>query len=184
MRLALALLLAVCAAFIPGAGHAQFRDQLYTTPVIPSSPAASANASSQPTVLLVIPASAMEAAGPNGASDPALILGGVVGGSVGLVSGMFLGAVIDGEADPDCIDFCFGPGLVLGLLAGEALGMSAGVHIANGRRGSLPLGMLTSAGILTFGLVAGNSFPPSLIIVPLSQLAGSIWVERRTNRRR
>lgn len=182
MRLAVALLVAVCAALVPRAGHAQFRDQLYITPVIPSS-AAAADAPSAPMVLLVIPASAIQAAGPNGASDPALLLGGVLGGGVGLVAGTFLGAVIDGEADPDCIDFCFGPGLVLGLLAGEALGMSAGVHIANGRRGSLPLGMLTSAGILAFGLVAGNSFPPSLVIVPLSQLAGSIWVERRTNRR-
>lgn len=183
MRLVLALLLAVCAAFAPHAGHAQFRDQLYTSPVLPSS--AAADAPAQPTLLLVIPADAFGAvAGPEGASDPALILGGVVGGGVGLVAGMFVGAVLDGRADPDCIDFCFGPGLVIGLLAGEALGAAAGVHIANGRRGSLPLGMLTSAGILTFGLVAGNEYPPSLVIVPLSQLIGSIWVERRTARRR
>lgn len=183
MRLA-TILLVLCAAFLPRAGHAQFRDQLYTSPVLPA-PAVSAVAPAEPVLLLALPANAVADARMQrgGASTPVLILGGAVGSGVGLVAGGVLGALLD-PADPDCIDFCFGPGFVVGLLAGQALGMAGGVHVVNGRRGSLPMGMLTTAGILAVGLVAGNNHPEALLVVPVSQLVGAIWTERRTDRRR
>ena len=117
-----------------------------------------------------------------GRATPWLVFGGVVGGGVGLVGGMFTGALIDGAADEDCRDFCFGPGLILGTLAGEALGVALGVHLANRRSGSLPAGLLTSAGILALGLWLGNNQPMSLLVVPVSQLIGTISVERATGR--
>jgi hypothetical protein len=119
----------------------------------------------------------------SGPSEEWLALAGVVGGGVGLVGGMAAGALAQKAVDGNCTRDCSMLGIVLGGLAGEALGMSAGVHLANGRRGSLPLGMLTSAGILTVGLVAGNNIPIMLLLVPVGQLIGTVTVERRTGRR-
>jgi hypothetical protein len=113
-----------------------------------------------------------------------LALGGVLGGGAGLVAGVLAGAALDGPAPDDCIDFCFGWGTVIGGLAGEALGLALGVHLTNGGRGSLPLGMLTSAGILTAGVIGGNDIPEMLVIVPVSQVIATVTVERRTGRRR
>lgn len=124
------------------------------------------------------------AAGPDGAPDLALALGGIVGGGVGMFAGMFAGALLDGDADEDCIDFCFGPGLILGFLGGEALGIAGGVHLANGRRGSLPLSMLTSVGILAASLVLANEVPIMLLLTPVTQIIISGAVERRTSRDR
>lgn len=117
-------------------------------------------------------------------SPELLALGGVVGGGAGLVAGALAGAWLQGSKDPDCIDFCIGWEPIVGALAGEALGLALGVHLANGRRGSLPLGMLTSAGILTVGAIGGNNVPPMLLIVPVTQIIATVTVERRTERRR
>lgn len=117
-------------------------------------------------------------------SDAVLAVGGVLGGGAGLMAGMIAGAFLDGPPPEDCIDFCFGPGIIIGGLAGEALGVALGVHLVNGRRGSLPLGMLTSAGILTVGAIGGNDVPEMLVIVPVSQILAAVAVERRTDRRR
>jgi hypothetical protein len=112
-----------------------------------------------------------------------LALAGVVGGGLGLVGGMFLGAAIDGGGDDDCIDMCFGPGLILGALGGEALGMALGVNLANGRKGSLPANLLASAAILTGGLLATHE-SGLFVTVPIGQLGGTIAVERAVERRR
>lgn len=178
MRPALAVLLVLLALAAPRAAHAQSTAQLLAG--VPSDP---------PLVVLVHQAS--------GASRPVLVAldsvrvpreratgwlvaGGVAGGGVGMFAGMIAGALIDGKADEDCIDFCFGPGLILGTLAGEALGGALGVHLANGRRGSLPLGMLTSAGILTLGLFTALEVPEILLVIPVAQLVGAIRIERAT----
>ena len=126
-----------------------------------------------------------EAVQPERRRPPELLaLGGVLGGGAGLVVGALAGAWLEGPADPDCIDFCIGWEPIVGALAGEALGLALGVHLTNGRRGSLPLGMLTSAGILTVGAIGGNNIPPMLLIVPVSQIIATVTVERRTERRR
>jgi hypothetical protein len=116
-------------------------------------------------------------------SPELLALAGAVGGGVGLFTGMAVGALLDYPVDEDCIDFCFGTGLILGTLAGEALGIALGVHLANGRTGSLPLGMLASAAILAVGGVAGNEIPIMLVMVPVAQIVGAIQVERTTSPR-
>lgn len=173
-------LLVLCAV-LPRAGHAQLRDELYTTPVMD----APADTTPEPAPLLAIPGAAPAEArdGEAGGSTSAMVLGGVLGAGAGTVAGWLVGAYVDGEPDPDCIDFCFGPALVLGTLAGEALGLAAGVHLANGRRGSLPLSVLTSAGILAAGIMVGHEHAGTLVLVPVSQLVGAIWMERETPRR-
>lgn len=64
------------------------------------------------------------------------------------------------------------------------MGIATGVHLANGRRGSLPLGALASAGILAVGLVASSEQPELALVVPIGQIVGAVNVERRTARRR
>lgn len=171
MRFSLIGLFLLFASLAPRSANAQAVDPLPSRLVPPAMLAAAATA----------PAADAQ---PGGRSPEVLALGGVVGGGVGMFAGMFAGALLDGPADEDCIDFCFGPGLILGTLAGEALGIAAGVHLANGRRGSLPKSALTSAGILAVGLVAGNNVPEMLVVVPVSQIVASITVERRTARNR
>jgi hypothetical protein len=168
------LLLALLA---PRAAHAQFRDQLFTIDRADS--------------LAATPPGALPrlrpwdgAQGGDDANTVRMILGGAGGGALGLVVGMAAGAVLDGPADEDCIDFCFGPGLVGGALLGEAVGMALGVHLADGRRGSLPMGLLTSAGILAVGLFAGQDSPTLILAIPVGQLIGTMTVERSTGYRR
>lgn len=117
-----------------------------------------------------------------GSATAWLVLGGVAGGVVGTFGGMAGGALLDGAAAGDCIDFCFGPALVLGTLGGEAVGVAAGVHLANGRRGNLALGTLASAAILASGLVLGSEVPVLFFALPAAQLGGVIAVERATAR--
>ena len=112
-----------------------------------------------------------------------LALGGVAGGGLGLVGGAVLGAAIDRADDDDCIDMCFGPGMILGALGGEALGMALGVNLANGRKGSLPANLLASAAILAGGLLATHE-SGLLVAVPVGQLGGTIAMERAAERRR
>jgi hypothetical protein len=111
-----------------------------------------------------------------------LVVGGVVGGGVGMIGGMLIGALIDGPADRDCVDFCFGPGLILGTLVGEVAGIALGVHLANRRTGSLPIGLLASAGLLTLGGLVALEAPEVFLFIPVAQIIGSIQVERITGR--
>ena len=115
---------------------------------------------------------------------PALVLalGGAVGGGVGMFGGMAAGELRDG-GPRNCEDMCFGPGIILGTLAGEAIGVAVGTHLANGRRGRLIPGLLTSGGILAAGIAAGLVAPPVLLAIPPAQIIGSIGAERATQHR-
>jgi hypothetical protein len=126
----------------------------------------------------------MESADQQGSGRPTLLLvaGGAAGGALGLIGGMLLGTLVDGPPDEDCRDFCFGPGLILGTLVGEAAGIPLGVHLTNGRRGSLPIGVLTSAGILVLGGLVLLEVPELFLAIPVAQLIGAIRAERITGR--
>lgn len=117
-----------------------------------------------------------------GAALEWLAVGGVVGGGVGLAGGLLIGALVDGPPEADCIIYCFSPAMVVGALAGEALGIAAGVHLANGRDGSLLLGTAASSGILLLGFVAGLEAPGIGLIIPIGQIVGAMAVERSTER--
>src|SRR5687768_633997 len=119
---------------------------------------------------------------PGGRPAGWLVVGGVGGGGVGMIGGMIIGALMDGPADEDCIDFCFGPGLILGTLVGEVAGVALGVHLANRRRGSLPIGLLTSAGLVILGGLVALEAPEVFLFIPVAQIIGSIQVERITGR--
>lgn len=175
MRLSLASLLLLAALPLARPAHAQLPDPAATVGPWAWSPVVT-----PPRVAHPAPAVRMERERP----QELLALGGVLGGGAGLVVGGIAGSLLQGGKDPDCIDFCFGWQPIVGALAGEAFGVALGVHLANGRRGSLPLGMLTSAGILTVGAIAGHETPEMLLVVPVSQVIAAVTVERGTERRR
>lgn len=184
MRPVLAALLVLLALFAPRAASAQAPDPRLAIPAPGLARVQLDGAPSGSYLVLRRAEFALDAADENGAATGWLVVAGAVGGGLGMFSGMLTGALLDGEPDRDCIDFCFGPGLVYGFLLGEAVGIATGVHVANGRRGSLPLGMLYSAGILTGGLIFGNEVPLILVALPAAQIAGAIYAERGTARRR
>jgi hypothetical protein len=177
MRLSIAILLVHGTLLAPTSANAQHAAELLTgLRVDPPPPAAAL-----PTLST---RDGLERALAKGRRSPELLaMAGAVGGGVGLFTGMAVGALLDHSVDEDCIEFCFGPGMILGTLAGEALGIALGVHLANGRTGSLPLGMLASAAILVVGGVAGNEIPIMLVMVPVAQIVGAIQVERTTSPR-
>lgn len=178
MRFAVAVLALLAGSATPRPAHAQHRDQSIAAMWMDLSPPAPGD---QPRVVVLVP-DAASMRGPEGASTEWLVVAGVVGGAVGMVGGLATGALLDGPADPECIDFCFGPGVILGPLIGEVVGVSLGVHLANGSRGRIVPGVLTSAGLLAGGLAVGLAVPPLLFVVPVGQLAGVIRMERRTAR--
>ena len=187
MRLILPVLLVLAALLGPRSAHAQFVPLRAADPGTDARGMGTADAAPLALSVYVLPAPgpADDAPVDRGRSDPWLVAGGVVGGGVGLFGGLVVGALLDGPADPQCRDMCFGPGLILGALAGEALGVALGVHLVNGRHGSLPLGFLTTAGVLTAGILAGEVMSPMILLaIPVGQLAGAIKVERATSRRR
>lgn len=112
-----------------------------------------------------------------------LAAAGAAGAGVGFMAGMFIGAAIDGR-DDDCIDMCFGSGMLLGALGGEALGMALGVHLANGRQGSLARNALVSAALLTAGVLATHESGGLIVAVPVGQLVGTVAMERADTRPR
>jgi hypothetical protein len=188
MRTPMSLVLAAIAAAAPSAAHGQAPPAAAESPVAlrpgPQRTPPFEVAPGLAAVALDAGSHARLAASPgprHGTSR--LALGGVVGGGLGLLAGMSLGAAIDGASDEECIDMCFGPGLILGALGGEALGMALGVNLANGRKGSLPANLLASAAILTGGIFATHE-SGLLIVVPVGQLGGTIAVERAVERRR
>ncbi|HEU0012944.1 MAG TPA: hypothetical protein VFQ45_04635 [Longimicrobium sp.] len=119
-------------------------------------------------------------------STARLAFGGVVGGGLGLVGGWVAGVLLQGEPDPRCIDMCFGLGPVLGVLAGEALGIGLGVNLANGARGHTGLTVLASSAILAAGVVMLTETIDGGVIlaIPVTQIIGAITVERRTEQAR
>lgn len=183
MRTSSAILLVIATLLAPRSANAQYAAELLTGLRV-ASPEIAAAPSLEAGVPALAAQGGLERALAEGRRSPELLaLAGVVGGGVGMFTGMAIGGLLDQSVDEDCIDFCFGPGMILGTLAGEALGIALGVHLANGRTGSLPLGMLASAAILVVGGVAGNEIPIMLVMLPVAQIVGAIHVERITSPR-
>lgn len=118
-------------------------------------------------------------------SNTRMVLGGLAGGAVGLVAGGLLGAVIgnDDDSEEGWVDAL--QGAVIGGTIGESAGIALGVHLANRRRGSLPLELVASTAIGVIGLLVlyENQSPPIapilLAATPAAQLASVIAIERR-----
>lgn len=114
------------------------------------------------------------------------VLGGLAGGALGAGVGFLAGLAANGSCEGD--EVCVLPAFA-GAILGETLGLPLGVHVAEGRRGSYPLGALASVGVTAAGLglmsLVGDSGPPAqgiAVMVPVAQLLASIAVERRTAR--
>ena len=116
-----------------------------------------------------------------------LALAGAVGGAVGFFGGGAIGLGV-GQivARPGCIDYCgLGPA-IFGALAGEALGVAGGVHLANRSRGSFGLDVLASAVVpaTLAAVLTDRVHDKFLIVIPAAQLAVVVVTERRSAARR
>ena len=118
---------------------------------------------------------------PRREASPALLVGsGVLGG----VAGLFTGAIVGGRlTEHDCED-CGLAGVVYGGVMGWSAGIPLGVHMANGRRGSYGLSLLSSLAIGGLGLPVAsetNSGVP-MLSVPVLQIMASVLIERKTQK--
>lgn len=115
-----------------------------------------------------------------------LVLGGVVGWSVGAVVGALLGHAIEGEVD-ESMFFITGH-MAAGALLGSTLGAPFGVNLANGGASNTPLSILASFGIIAVGgllatQVTGTAGAVAVIVViPLAQIGTSVVIQRATTR--
>jgi hypothetical protein len=121
---------------------------------------------------------------------------GILLGGVGFLAGGAVGYAIAsscqvGTPNPD--DWCAVEGTLVGAVIGGTSGMALGVHLGNGRRGSLALDLLTGAALggLGIGIAAGTKpdwgtplFWTLSLGIPVGQLAGTVAVERAVGRSR
>lgn len=104
-----------------------------------------------------------------------MVMGGLLGGGLGALVGYQLGRSGDVGAE------------VAGASLGSAAGIPLGVHIANGRRGSLLVEEAVSLGIALIALRAAGpdaDAVPLLVAAPLVSLGASVVIEERTTRKR
>lgn len=118
-------------------------------------------------------------------SVPAMLLGGVAGGAVGLIAGAYGGVAVERagvRAGLWRMSNEYVPaGLVWGALLGESLLLPLGVHAGGGGRGSYWRSAATSIGVMGAGLLlAIPTSGVSLLFVPPVQLGTSIHIEQRS----
>lgn len=122
---------------------------------------------------------------------------GSVGRAVGFglllgVAGFAGGALIGSAASDECLnadDICIPQAAFFGAAGGGTLGMAAGVHLGNRRRGKFLLDFLVAAAVWGTGIaIAAGSEDQDLraavlIAIPIVQLGTTVAVERSTGRR-
>ena len=109
---------------------------------------------------------------------------GLLAGAIGFFGGGFAGYGID-KMSSDYYDEWDGLwGFVIGAPIGESLLLPVGVHLANGRRGNLPLAVLASVGIAGTGIAMAASTGEAkiLVAIPIAQLIACTAIERSTSR--
>lgn len=125
------------------------------------------------------------------------IAGGLVGGAIGTAALGFTAGILNTNRDrcSDNPDACTGylvDGLVVGGMAGHAIGIPAGAWLANGRRGNLTKSLLVSGGIFVAELIAVSALVDDNYLVrdrstllavlaaaPAAQLVSSAVIEAR-----
>ncbi len=115
-------------------------------------------------------------------ADPIAV--GLLMGTIGFFGGALVGYEIDKitsdyEGEWDGFD-----GVLIGAPIGESLLLPVGVHLANGRRGNLPLAMLASIGIAGTGIALAASADNAniLVAIPIAQLIACFAIERSASR--
>jgi hypothetical protein len=117
----------------------------------------------------------------------ALVFAGLAGGAVGAL--LLTGAAYAIAPEPEECDDCEGPGAkdlaaAVGVLIGEAAGLSLAVHFANGRYGNFGKELFMAAGTIALMVPAAFKGEPSLIFaVPVIQLILVIREERAAEKR-
>lgn len=113
---------------------------------------------------------------------PGLVLAGLIGGTVGVFAGGFIGSALGGGNAICGDDACGLEEAVYGAIIGESALLPLGVHLANHRRGSYGLSLLASGAIALAGVAAVDATDDGwpLIAVPVGQLVSSILIERAT----
>ena len=121
------------------------------------------------------------------------VLLGSAAGVVGFVGGLAVGyEVANSEACRLSDGPCISEGTLLIASVFGALGLATGTHVGNARKGSLGYDMVVSVGLGAIGLalsalvhedsgtLTDNRFGSSvLLVLPLAQLVGTVYVERR-----
>jgi hypothetical protein len=121
---------------------------------------------------------------------------GVLLGGVGFLAGGAVGYRIasscqSGTPNPD--NWCAVEATLIGAAIGGTSGMALGVHLGNGRRGSLALDLLTGGAVGGLGMVIaassqrdhGGALTRTLYFgIPVGQLAATVAVERAVGRSR
>jgi hypothetical protein len=109
---------------------------------------------------------------------------GLLAGTIGFFGGGFTGAAIDKVSSDGYEELDGLLGFVVGAPIGESLLLPVGVHLANGRRGNLPLSVLASLGITGAGIAMAASTGEAkiLVAIPLAQLLACTAIERGTSR--
>jgi hypothetical protein len=122
-------------------------------------------------------------------STPLMVGAGLGGAVSGFFGGMLVGWSLGGGGEICGDDPCGLYTGILGSLVGEAIGLPLGVHLANRRRGSFPLDLLTSLASVAAGVTVMAGIDPdyggtvALAATPIVQLVATIAVERATGRR-
>ena len=106
------------------------------------------------------------------------IWGGLLGATVGLFGGAFLGSASFGQRGYDAVG-----GAIVGAIIGEVLVMPLGVHYGNNRQGKFGLDLLSSAAVAGAGLLMMNTLSADesfLLLLPVLQIGATVAVERAT----
>jgi hypothetical protein len=130
-----------------------------------------------------------EPAAQNQGSAGISVLAGLGLGLGGFAAGGLVGAVIASDCSGG--EWCQLEGAFYGAAAGGTLGMALGVHLGNGRRGSLALDFLTGAAVwgAGIGIAAASDWDGTVsgvafVTVPIVQFVSTIVVERAIGRSR
>jgi hypothetical protein len=109
---------------------------------------------------------------------------GLLAGTIGFFGGGFVGAAIDKASSDGYEEWDGLLGFVISAPIGESLLLPVGVHLANGRRGNLPLSMLASIGITAAGIALAASADDAkiLVAIPITQLIACTAIERSTTK--
>ncbi len=118
------------------------------------------------------------------ANGSGMVLGGITGWVLGWMAGALVGNAIGctGGSSSECD---FGPALGGALVAGS-FSIPLGVHMGNHGRGDLLKDVLVSAAIGGLGIAVGSSVDDTgvwLLLVPVGQIVGSIWMESKSTPR-
>ena len=132
-----------------------------------------------------VPNRAASSAPEPGILSPILAAAGL--GLLGWAAGALIGHAVQGECTED---LCELRGLYYGGATGAALGLAAGAHLGNRRRGSFWLDLGTSALVWAGGFAVMATSDESDVVVataillPPAQLLSTVLVERATGRSR